>query len=132
MRQVTTHEISTIPAFFPHESVRTIVTNALGELGDPRAVEPPIQLLKEGLFDERQQAAILESLVKLGEPALLPLFETLKDPNKNVRRKAVEALNKFGDPRAIAPLTSVLNDQDPNIGYAARNAIESIRNRNLL
>jgi len=132
LRQVTTHEISTIPAFFPHESVRTIVTNAWGELGDPRAVEPPIQLLKEGLFDERQQAAILESLVKLGEPALLPLFEALKDQNKNVRRNAVEALNKFGDARAIAPLTSVLYDRDPNIGYAARDAIESIRNRNLL
>ena len=104
----------------------------MGELGESRAVEPPIQLLKEGLFEERQQAAILESLVKLGEPALLPLFEALKDPNKNVRRNAVEALKKFGDARAIAPLTSVLYDRDPNIGYAARNAIESIRNRNLL
>jgi HEAT repeat protein len=76
--------------------------------------------------------AVLESLVKLGEPALLPLFEALKDQNKNVRRNAVEALKKFGDARAIAPLTSVLYDRDPNIGYAARNAIESIRNRNLL
>jgi HEAT repeat protein len=101
----------------------------LGNLGDARAVGPLIETFQN--TDYKNYAA-LESLVKLGEPALLPLFEALKDPNNNVRRNAVEALKKFGDARAIAPLTSLLYDRDPNIGYVARDAIESIRNRNLL
>jgi HEAT repeat protein len=122
LRQVRTYEISTIQVSFPRGSFRTIVTNALGELGDPRAVEPLIQLLKEGLFDERQQAA--RALAKIGDVrAVEPLIQALKQPWPTTRSEAAKALEKFADVRAVEPLIETLKDEYEEVRNAAAKAL---------
>jgi HEAT repeat protein len=115
-----------------NSQVREQAVSALGKFEGNQDVELIIELLKDGDCKVRQETAYM--LGQVGDVrAVEPLISALlNDSDLLVREFAVEALNKFGDARAIAPLTSVLNDRDPNIGYAARNAIESIRNRNLL
>ena len=50
----------------------------------------------------------IESLVKIGEPAVEPLINALKDKDSFVRWKATGALVKIGDERAVEPLINAL------------------------
>ena len=52
------------------------------------------------------------ALVEIGEPAVEPLIEALKNENSQVRNIAVDSLIKIGDTRAIEPLIGVLNKYD--------------------
>ena len=70
----------------------------LGEIGDVRAVEALIAVLKEGYSVRR---AAVEALGKIGDRrAVEPLSALVKDRDE----KAVEVLGKIKDARAIAPL----------------------------
>jgi HEAT repeat protein len=62
----------------------------LGRIRDPRAVEPLIAFL------EKDRKAAVEALVEIGEPAVEPLIAALKDKDNDVRKGAVEALDKLG------------------------------------
>jgi len=81
---------------------------ALGHLGNLRAVEPLIKVL--GNVDCPYQAA--KALGTLGDArAVTPLIMALDHKEKVVRKCAVEALGSLGDTRAINPLISAaLND----------------------
>jgi HEAT repeat protein len=52
------------------------------------------------------------ALYKIGEPALIPLLEALKDENPNVRRSAAMALRDMNDSRSIKPLIAALMDKN--------------------
>ncbi len=52
----------------------------------------------------------LRVLMQIGEPAVDPLILLLDDSDLYNRSRAVEALNKIGDKRAIEPLKKKLND----------------------
>ena len=67
---------------------------ALGNIGDARAVEPLIALLRDRDRDVCKAAA--EALEKIGEPAVEPLVAALKDPWGPVRQHAAELLGKIG------------------------------------
>jgi HEAT repeat protein len=67
---------------------------ALGKIGDSRAVKPLIRALEDGSNDVRKSAA--EALGKIGEPAVEPLIKALNDTNEHVRVNAAEALGKIG------------------------------------
>ncbi|RMF83541.1 MAG: NACHT domain-containing protein, partial [Nitrospirae bacterium] len=83
---------------------------ALGKLGDPRAVEPLLQALGDESRGVRRAAA--EALGKLGDPrAVEPLLQALGDRYSDVRLAAAEALGKLGDPRAVEPLLQALRDE---------------------
>jgi len=125
----------------------------LGMIGDVRAVEPLIKALgdkshtgdttlmvrtfaakaldKLGWVPETdgQRAAYLiavedwESLVKCGEPAVVPLIKALGDLKHRTKfDSAVKALGKIGDKRAVEPLIKLLSDQGhPHVTpYGAR------------
>jgi hypothetical protein len=93
-------------------SARFRAAEALGELGDRRAVEALIDVLEN--FREgdsvysvgqgvRTEAAV--ALGKLGDPrAFDPLIEALEDDSLYVRVAAAEGLGLLGDPRAVRPL----------------------------
>jgi len=78
----------------------------LGEIGDGRAVEPLIDLLKHKTSFIREKAA--EALSNIGDVrAVEPLIDVI-NLKSYVTGKAAEALGKFGDVRAVEPLIEVL------------------------
>jgi HEAT repeat protein len=84
---------------------------ALGEIGDTRAIEPLTAVLTHSeLSGVRWKAA--EALSKIGTPAVDALVGALQHSDDDVRWKAAIALGETGDPRAIDPLISLLCDED--------------------
>lgn len=91
---------------------------ALGELGDPRAIQPLIDLLRvqcQRMLDDDMGETIWnsawDSLVKIGEPAVLPLIALLTgDDLDDMRNEAAAALAEIGDRRAVEPMIRVLED----------------------
>lgn len=118
---------------------------ALGEVGDARAVEPLIQALKDVYFveskfqdDERVHVArllgvgqgmvvigevALPALFKIGEPAIESLIQALKDKEHVVRLGAARVLGEIGDARAVEPLIEVLKHKDKEVRESAAEAL---------
>ena len=87
------------------EKVRRGAAEALGQLGDPRAVEPLIKAL--GDFDGSVCESAAKALGELGDDrAVDPLLKVLGDSVDGFvcRRSAAEALRKLGDPRSVEQL----------------------------
>jgi HEAT repeat protein len=113
----------------------------LGNIGDPRAVDPLIAALEDQNSAVQESAATAlgelkdshaiepliatlkdtdsdlrslttKALVKIGTPAVEPLIAALKDTNANVRRNAAQALGQIKDPRAVEPLLAELTLRD--------------------
>jgi len=95
---------------------------ALGDIGDPRAVEPLIAALKNDEFSGVRWIAA-EALCKLGAPAVDPLIGALQHHNDDVRWKAAVALGEIGDPRAVEPLIALLCDEDRFVKGRAAHAL---------
>ena len=138
----------------PTERQRAAVS--LGKSGNPAAVEPLINALKDEDYFVRSFAAIalgslndgraVDPLIKaLADPnqrvrrsaaeslgiiknlkAVDALLMTLNDENVFVRRSAAESLGHIGDPKAIDPLLKALGDQDSYIRTGASIALTSI------
>jgi HEAT repeat protein len=86
-----------------HWKTRWQAAQALGELGDARAVQPLI----EALDDSNQWVRIVaaEALGQIGHPeATRALIFCLDDSSIWVRRASVVALGQIGDSSAISPL----------------------------
>ena len=138
---------------FEHKDwrVRWDAAEALGEVGDARAVETLIQAIKVAcpvgnkfLDDKRVQVlepigglglgqgvvvfgqVALPSLCRIGEPAVEPLIQALKDEDKRVRLGAARVLGDIGDGRAIEPLTKSLKDRNKDVREAAKQALEKL------
>ena len=84
--------------------VRATTINALGTLGDMRAVEPMLKILKKDGPEVRYVVCI--SLAKLKAEETIPdLIDTLKnDPSDFVRGGAAKALGRIGNTNALEPL----------------------------
>jgi len=113
--------------------VQYTAAQALGRIGDPRAVDPLILVLNDSASSlppmERQSIRFmaLYALVKIGEPAIDPLILALNDSSSSVRCYAADALGEIGDPRAVDPLIDALNDEDEDVREAAMEALEKIQ-----
>lgn len=91
--------------------VQYAAAEALGELREPSAVPPLMELLTADRYSGvRWKAA--EALARIGEPAVVPLIGALHHPDEDVRWKAAIALGEIGDDRAIQPLIELLGDPD--------------------
>lgn len=104
--------------------VRRDATVALGEMGDPRAIDPLIEALKD---DDhwRVRGNAAWALGKIGDVgAVDSLIEGLKDENSAVRYEAAGALGEIGDVRAVEPLVTALGDDGPL--YIRKNAVDSL------
>lgn len=89
--------------------LRANAAAALGELGDPEAVEPLIAALDDHSPLVRARAA--EALGRLGESnALAPLAALLGDADREVRDAAAEGLSQSGDPQYVAALLAAGQD----------------------
>jgi len=91
--------------------VQYAAAEALGELREPSAVPPLMDLLAADRYSGvRWKAA--EALARIGEPAVVPLVGALHHPDEDVRWKAAIALGEIGDDRAIPHLIELLGDSD--------------------
>ncbi len=87
----------------------------LGRIGSERAIKPLVELLANAEVNE----SAAEALAKLGGKSVGPLLDALSSQDPTVRRMAAGALGGIGDPRAVGPLSQLLQS-DPE--YAVRTA----------
>ena len=105
--------------------IRIAAADALGEFSDPRAIAPLISLLKEDWPGAPYMNAV-NSLAKIGSPAVEPLIQLLQDGNQNIRAGTANALGKIGDTKAIDALISNLWDNIPFVRWSAADALGAI------
>ena len=106
--------------FFVEKQANT--ARALGEIGDPRAILPLIEVLKDESPKVRLWAAY--SLVKLGQAEYFDqVVLALENERFGVRDVATEALGEIGDPRAVGPLSEALSDEN---AWVRRHAAEAL------
>ena len=98
---------------------------ALGRIGDARAVKPLSAALND--TDSLVRRAAAEALGRIGDArAVEPLSAALKDTDNGVRYHAAEALGQIGDPRAVEPLSAALKDTDSGVRYRAVEALDRL------
>lgn len=126
---------------------RWLAAEALGKQGDARAIEPLIQVLKDENWSVRGRAAESldelgwrprgdsekvhyliakrewDAVAGLGQPAIEPLIQALRDKFYFVRRGAAEALGEIGDARAVEPLLETLKNKDYFVRREAAKAL---------
>jgi HEAT repeat protein len=111
--------------------VRGDAAEALGKIGDPRAVDSLIATLSDSYDLARRSAA--EALGKIGDPrAVDSLIAALSNSDDGVRRNAAEALGKIGDSRALEKLicSQEINIYEQSVFSLARSlAIKFSRQR---
>lgn len=94
---------------------------ALGDLGDPRAVQPLID--RAGSAYSGAHDSVVQALGKLGRPALQELLRRLKQDESGVCPDAVVALGCIGDPRALEPLLGLLRSDNDLMRWGAAEAL---------
>lgn len=96
----------------------------LGRIGDPRAIEPLIGVLRNRGKRDREKAA--KALMEFGDALIEPLGEALKDQSQLVPVIAIDLAGKTGDAHLIEPLSVNLRDQNPYVRSAAAGALKKI------
>lgn len=82
-------------------------SNGLSKMGD-KAVEYLLPLLSVDRFDTKKIA--METLIKIGSPAVPALIDTLKKNDLFLKISGCEALGKIGDRQAFDPLMTILKN----------------------
>lgn len=96
---------------------------ALGQIGDPRAVGVLIECYRH------QNLAWIakDALARIGPPAVEPLIAALSHANPDVRFMAVRTLGELGDPRALAALDAMIeNEPDETNRQLARSTLKNL------
>ncbi len=107
-------------------TVRIYAVRILGNIDDPRVVEPLIRVLKNEV-EPNGRAEAANSLGKIkDERSVEPLIEALKDRDNVVRSAAATALGAIGDVRASQPLFTAMT-QDGDISYDAGQALNRLK-----
>jgi len=86
-----------------------VICVALGKLRDPRAVLPLMKIVSgKWMKNDHNRGAAVEALGELRDPRAVDILRVaLSDSNSNVSLIAA-ALANIGDPRAVAPLKSII------------------------
>jgi len=100
-------------------SRRSRVVEALGEIKDPRAVEPLIENLKDDYACDESAVA----LKRIGGRTVDQLILALKSENPLMRERAAYALGYIEDQRAINPLKELLKDENEDVRNSAERAL---------
>jgi uncharacterized membrane protein YhaH (DUF805 family) len=107
-------------------SVRKSAAKELGEIGDSRAVEPLMAVLRGN--DGSVVTEAVRALGKIGAPAVEPLLAALTDADSSVRERAARALynSRRREPRAVEPLLVALKDANRSVRFWATGALGEV------
>jgi HEAT repeat protein len=122
----TFDEITNVLLDDPKIEVRQAAAKALGNTGHPAAVPFLMEALRDPYWwyeREMQAGDLFTAIEKMGEMAVEPLIEALKDNEGTVRKYAAILLGRMGDPRAIEPLGMALYDLHHDVGKASAEAL---------
>lgn len=96
---------------------------AMGDIGDPRAVP----ILVRSLAEQNLAWIAKDALIKIGAETVEALIAALEDGNPDVRFGAVRTLAELGDPRAIKPLEQfVASEDDATNRQLARTTLKAL------
>lgn len=102
-------------------NARASAVDVLAEIGDARAVEPMLPLLRD--TEEGMLLALAEAFKKIGDSAVGPLLATLQQEDPKLRKEAAWILGYFEDARVIEPLAAALQDQHADVRREAAAAL---------
>ncbi len=88
--------------------VRREAVITLGEMGDERCTEPLVRCLRDGDWQVRDAA--VEALAMIGSPAVDLLLRYIRD--YDARKSVIKTLGKINDERVLAPLISMLHNDE--------------------
>jgi len=95
----------------------------LGEIGDSRAAEPLIQVLRSEKHKSVRKE-VVNALAKMKSPQTIKLLSSvLEDTDHDARRDAIEIMKLVGDGQFIEPLINALNDEHWEIREAAASTL---------
>ena len=106
--------------------VRQAAAKALGNTKHPDALPYLLEALRDSYWwYERESAAgdLMNAIANMGDMAVEPLIEALKDKEGAVRKFAAGLLGRLKDPRAIDPLGMALYDTHHDVGEASAEAL---------
>jgi|GEM_PF-1038659 len=99
--------------------LRLAAVKILNEIGDTRAIEPLLTVLRNDDSDLVRWDTV-RTLGKLQDPRTVgPLIDALDDDDHEVRSAAAEALGALGDRQAVEPLIEVLENDESGVRRAA-------------
>ena len=108
-------------------SIRWRAAIALGEQGEPDAVDALIAALSDDNDHVREEAA--ESLGKIADARAIPaLIDALEDPQRGVRLRAIKALERMGE-SAVPALKKVAGKGGITFSKAVSEVLENIGER---
>lgn len=109
------------------ESIRFAAADALGWIGDDRAVTPLLVALSEARAEDPVREVAAEALGRIGNPSAAPvLIAALRDDHEWVRRAAAVALGELGIREAMDALGELLADESVIVQDAAFEAIKQL------
>ncbi len=98
-------------------NTRRSIIQALGKIGDARAVDALLQCLQDAQEDKDLRWAAAYALGQIGDAravdALLPCLQDAQE-DKDLRQEAAKALGQIGDTRAVEALLPCLQDAQEN------------------
>ena len=93
------------------ELVRLRAAQALGKIGNHRAIPALLQKLDDEMYDVRYAAE--DALVKFGQPSHAPLRDAYRHATPRAKSHILEALAKLGDETALTMAREYYQNEDP-------------------
>lgn len=109
------------------EIMQAAAADALGWIGDVRAVPPLLVTLEISPDESSVREVAAEALGRIGDPEVVPaLVISLADSNEWVRRASAVALGDIGDKSVLDALAQALGDESAMVQDAAFEAIKRL------
>ena len=110
------------------EKVRYNAARVLGEMGDSKAVEPLIDVLKN---DKNGSVCITatDALIEIGDVATDALIKSLDHEKVNVRCDATRALGEIGNKKCVDKIINMLYDEWVNVRIYAVTSLGKLNDK---
>lgn len=110
-------------------AIRTARAKSAHEMADlgPDVVPLLLRAKDESWGGVNRGDLFADAIEKIGKPAVLHAIEALLDQNREVRARAITALGRIGDVRAVDPLIRLVDDSEAGIVRSALWALGRLR-----